>query len=149
MIDADGRQCGVVSLRSALQIAQKAELDLVEVSPKAEPPVCKIMDYSRFAFKKKVTQTRQTKSDLKEIRIRIVTDENDYQVKLRRAIKFLAQGHKVKYTVRFRGREILRSDEGIELFKRVEDDLMDHGVLEKEAKLDGKNLSIIFSPRKR
>ena len=122
---------------------------LVEVSPKGVPPVCKIMDYSSFAYQRKVTKPKQTKSDLKEIRIRIVTDENDYQVKLRRAIKFLGQGHKVKYTVRFRGREILRSDEGGVLFARIEDDLMEYGQLDKAAKLDGKNLSIIFSPRKR
>lgn len=149
LVDADGKQRGVLLLTSALDIAREAGLDLVEVMPSAEPPVCKIMDYSRFAYKKKVTQPRQSRSELKEIRIRIVTDENDYQVKLRRAVKFLQQGHKVKFSVRFRGREIMRSGEGVELFKRIEDDLMGHGQIEKEAKLESKNLTVVFYPRKR
>ncbi|MDZ7621939.1 MAG: translation initiation factor IF-3 [Candidatus Competibacteraceae bacterium] len=127
LIDQDGEQAGVVPLVQARRMAEEAELDLVEISPNAKPPVCRIMDYGKFRFEqaKKQSEARkkQKQIQVKEVKFRPGTDEGDYQVKLRNLIRFLSEGDKAKVTLRFRGREMAHQELGVNLLKRVEDDL--------------------------
>jgi translation initiation factor IF-3 len=126
LIDTEGEQAGIVPIEQALEAAVEAGMDLVEVSPNADPPVCRIMDWGKFVFEQKKKQSGQKKTkqqQIKEVKFRPNTDENDYQVKLRRATEFLEEGHKLKLTLRFRGREMLHQDLGLKLLARVEKDL--------------------------
>ena len=127
LIDQDGEQAGIVTLAQALSMAEEAELDLVEISPNAKPPVCRIMDYGTYRFEqaKKQSEARkkQKQIQVKEVKFRPGTDEGDYQVKLRNLIRFLNEGDKAKVTMRFRGREMAHQELGLILLKRVEDDL--------------------------
>jgi translation initiation factor IF-3 len=144
---------GIVSSREAKQIAFEAELDLVEISPTAEPPVCRVMDYGKFRFeqskKLQAAKKKQKLIHIKEIKFRPGTDEGDYQIKLRNLIRFLLDGDKAKITVRFRGRELSHRELGMDLLKRIETDLQEHATVEQFPKLEGKQLSMTLAPKKK
>ena len=152
LIGSDGEQVGIVALEQALETAKEAELDLVEVVPNAEPPVCRIMDYGKFRFeqsKKKNAARKKTKQiQLKEVKFRPGTEEGDYQVKLRNLTKFLEHGDKTKVTLRFRGREMAHREIGARLLKRVEEDLSPIATVEQFPKMEGRQMIMVLAPRK-
>lgn len=136
----------------ALKIAEEAELDLVEIVPSAEPPVCRVMDYGKFLFdqnkKRHAAKKKQKQIQVKEIKFRPGTEEGDYQVKLKNLIKFLEHGDKVKVTMRFRGREMAHQEIGLEMLKRVEADLEELSVTEQFPKLEGRQMVMVLAPKK-
>jgi translation initiation factor IF-3 len=142
---------GLISLREALDLADELNLDLVEISPNADPPVCKIIDYQKFLYQQKKKQkelkAKTAKIVVKEIRFGPHTDDHDYNFKLRHAQKFLTDGAKVKAYVFFKGRSIVYSEDGEILLNRLINDLEDYGKLEMEPKLEGKRMSILLSPK--
>lgn len=142
-----------MTIEEALNIADEANLDLVEIAPQGEPPVCRIMDYGRFRFeeqkKRQVAKKKQKQISVKEIKFRPGTDIGDYQVKLRNLIRFLTDGDKVKVTLRFRGREMAHQELGRDLLKRVEDDLAEYGAVEQFPKMEGRLMVMVISPRKK
>lgn len=150
----DGEQIGVVSISEALATAEQSSLDLVEISPNAEPPVCKVMDYGKFIFEKSKAQKEQKKKQkqiqVKEIKFRPGTDEGDYQVKLRNLRRFLEGGDKAKVTIRFRGREMAHQEIGIELLKRVRTDLNDIANCESfPHRVEGRQMIMVLAPIKK
>ena len=153
LLDQDGEQAGVVPLVQARRMAEEAELDLVEISPNAKPPVCRIMDYGKYRFElaKKQGEARKKQKQIlvKEIKFRPGTDEGDYQVKLRNLIRFLSEGDKAKITLRFRGREMAHQDIGVSLLKRVEDDLTPYGVVEQRPRMEGRQMVMTIAPVKK
>lgn len=153
LIGADGSQVGIVSINEALDAAYEAELDLVEIAAEAEPPVCRIMDYGKHIFedKKQKAEARkkQKQIQVKEIKFRPVTEEGDYQVKLRNLKRFLEEGDKARVTMRFRGREIAHQELAIKVLKRIEADLEDFGVVEQQPEMEGKQMIMVFGPKKR
>lgn len=153
LIGADGEQIGVVSTRDALSRAEDEGLDLVEISPNAEPPVCKIMDFGKFMFEqqKKASAARknQKQMQVKEIKFRPGTDEGDYKVKLKKLVSFLEDGDKVKITLRFRGREMAHRELGLELLNRVQADLDELGTVEQRPQLEGRQMVMVLGPKKR
>lgn len=153
LIGQDGQQLGIVSLREAILKAEDAELDLVEIAPQAQPPVCKIMDYGKYKYQEQKRQheakLKQKQIQVKEIKFRPRTDEADYQVKLRSLIRFLTEGDKTKVTLRFRGRELAHQEFGVQLLKRIEQDLMDYGSVEQFPKLEGRQMVMVLAPKKR
>jgi translation initiation factor IF-3 len=152
LIDTEGEQAGIVPIEQALEAAVEAGMDLVEVSPNADPPVCRIMDWGKFVFEQKKKQSGQKKTkqqQIKEVKFRPNTDENDYQVKLRRATEFLEEGHKLKLTLRFRGREMLHQDLGLKLLARVEKDLEELGAVEQRPKLEGRQMIMTMGPKRK
>ena len=153
LIGADGEQAGIVSIEEALKIASEASLDLVEIAPDGEPPVCKLMDYGKHIFEAKKQQAAQRKkqkqTQLKEMKFRPGTDEADYQIKLRNLRRFLEQGDKAKVTLRYRGREMAHQELGIEMLKRIEQDLEELGAVEQFAKMEGRQLTMVIAPRSR
>ena len=150
LIGADGQQKGIVPIEKALQIAEEAGLDLVEVSPHAKPPVCRIMDFGKYKFEQSKKQheakKKQKQIQVKEIKFRPGTDEGDYQVKLRNLIRFLSDGDKAKVTLRFRGREMAHQELGAKLLQRVEDDLADYATVEQRPKMEGRQMVMTFAP---
>ncbi len=153
LIDHEGNQVGVVPLMQAKRIALEAELDLVEVSPNASPPVCRIMDYGKFRFeqnkKQQEAKKKQKQIQVKEVKFRPGTDEGDYQVKLRNLIRFLTDGDKAKVTLRFRGREMVHQDLGLKLLGRVEQDLQEYATVEQRPKLEGRQMVMVFAPTRK
>ena len=151
MIDEKGEQRGVVSLDKALEFSKDAGLDLIEISPNAKPPVCKILDYGKFKYEIekqiKLNKKKQHIIHVKEIRVRPNTGDHDLLIKLSRAKKFLESGDKVKITVMYRGREMARQDMGIETLNRVVEILDDFAEIDKQANLEGRRLSLILSPK--
>ena len=151
LVNYDGVQIGIVDLQQALDLAREKTLDLVEISPDAEPPVCKIMDYGKHVFdlKKKTALQRkkQKQTQVKEMKFRPGTDEGDYQIKLRNVIRFLENGDKAKVTLRFRGREMAHQDLGIAMVKRIEDDLQEIAQVEQYPKLEGRQMTMVFAPK--
>ena len=151
LIDEDGNQAGVVSIKDALYKAEEVGLDLVEISPNVDPPVCKILDLGKFQYEKqkqkKLNKKKQHVVQLKEIRIRPNTGDHDLLTKLKKAQKFIGAGSKLKVTVMFRGREMSRQEAGMDLLKRVTEILEDVAKIEKEANMEGRRMSIILSPR--
>jgi translation initiation factor IF-3 len=152
LIDAEGQQVGVVSLREAQQKAQEADLDLVEIVPNAKPPVCRVMDYGKFLFeqnkKRQVAKKKQKQVQIKEIKFRPSTEEGDYQVKLRNLVRFLEEGDKAKITLRFRGREMSHQELGQKLLKRIEADLTEYGSVEQQPKMEGRQMVMVVAPKK-
>jgi translation initiation factor IF-3 len=150
-VASDGSQVGVVTLQEALDAAQKETLDLVEISPDAEPPVCKIMDYGKHVFdiKKKVAlqKKKQKQTQVKEMKFRPGTDQGDYDIKLRNLVRFLENGDKAKVTLRFRGREMAHQQLGMEMMKRVEADLMELALVEQYPKMEGRQMIMVLAPR--
>lgn len=151
LVGADGEMIGVVTLREGLVMAEEAGLDLVEVSPNAEPPVCKILDYGKFKYeaqkKKNEAKKKQKVIEVKEIKLRPSIDDNDYGVKMRNMRKFLEEGDKVKVTLRFRGRELAHQDLGMKVLEKVRDDLEDLGKVEQVPKMEGRQMVMVISPR--
>ena len=151
LIGADGENVGVVTPARAMQLAEEAGLDLVEISPNAEPPVCKIMDFGKYKYE---TQKREAEArkkqhiiEIKEIKFRPGTDTNDYDVKMRSVLKFLAEGDKVKVTLRFRGREMAHQQLGLELLNRVAADVTEAGKIESMPRLEGRQMVMMVSPK--
>jgi len=142
-----------MSIEEALEQAKEAGLDLVEVAPNSEPPVCRVMDYGKFVFeqnKKAQSERRKQKQiHVKEIKFRPGTEEGDYQIKLRNLIRFLTGGDKTKVTLRFRGREMVHQELGAELLKRVQKDLEEYGTVEQYPQLEGRQMIMIIAPKKR
>jgi translation initiation factor IF-3 len=153
VIGADGGQAGVMSRYDALQLAAAAELDLVEVSPTAEPPVVRIMDFGKFLFeqnkKAHSAKRKQKQIQVKEVKFRPGTGESDYQIKLRNLIRFLTEGDKAKVTLRFRGREMVHQDIGRKLLDRVVQDLAPHSVVEQNPLMEGRQMVMVFAPKKK
>ncbi len=153
LIDADGENKGVVSTSEAMEMAAEAALDLVEIVPNAKPPVCRIMDYGKFRFdeskKAAVARKKQKQVQVKEIKFRPGTDEGDYKIKLRKLSEFLGDGDKTKITVRFRGREMAHRELGMDLLKRIEADLIELGTVEQFPKLEGRQMVMVMSPKKK
>jgi len=149
---ADGSMGGVMPTREALRKAIDSGLDLVEISPNADPPVCRIMDYGKYKYeedqKRKQARKHQIRQEVKEIKFHVGTEENDYQVKLRNIRKFLQEGDKVKLTLQFRGRENAHKELGMDMMKRVLQDLSDAGTTEQPAKQMGRNVTAMIAPRK-
>ena len=145
---ADEGQLGIMDIDSALKIAEERELDLVEISPEAEPPVCKIMDYPKFKFeqgkKQRKAKKQQTTLSVKEIRMRPMIDTHDYEFKKRNARKFISNGDKVKVTIRFRGREFSRQDLGTSVLNRLASELEDIAKVESQPKMDGRQMVMIL-----
>jgi translation initiation factor IF-3 len=153
VIGADGEQAGVMSRFDALQLALDAQLDLVEVSPTAEPPVVRVMDFGKYLFeqnkKAHSAKRKQKQIQVKEVKFRPGTEEADYQVKLRNLIRFLTEGDKAKVTLRFRGREMAHQDIGRRLLARVSGDLAEHAVIEQNPLMEGRQMVMVFSPKKK
>jgi translation initiation factor IF-3 len=153
LVGIDAEPLGIVSLSEAIAKAYDLETDLVEIAPKANPPVCRLMDYGKFKYaqSKKLheAKTKQKNVQVKEVKFRPGTDDNDYNVKLRNLIRFLADGDKTKVTLRFRGREIAHQQLGMALLKRVEADLEEHGVVEQFPKMEGRQMVMVLSPNKK
>lgn len=153
VVDAEGEQIGVKGLQEALDMAAEAGLDLVEVSPNADPPVCRIMDYGKWLFeqnkKAHSAKKKQKQIQVKEVKFRPGTEEGDYQVKLRNLTKFLEEGNKAKVTLRFRGREMLHQDVGRRLLERVRTDLEELAQVEQMPKLEGRQMVMMLGPRKK
>ncbi len=151
LVDENGEQVGVVSRNDALQRAFNAGLDLVEVSPNADPPVCKILDYGRFRYeaqkKKNEARKKQKVIDVKEIKMRPNIDQHDYDVKMRAANRFIGEGDKVKVTMRFRGREMVHQDLGLKVLQRVRDELEEIAKVEQFPKLEGRQMIMVMAPR--
>jgi translation initiation factor IF-3 len=151
LVASDGSQVGVVKLEEALEAAQKETLDLVEISPDAQPPVCKIMDYGKHVFdaKKKVAlqKKKQKQTQVKEMKFRPGTDQGDYEIKLRNLVKFLENGDKAKITLRFRGREMAHQQLGMDMMKRVEADLSELAQVEQFPKMEGRQMIMVLAPR--
>ncbi len=153
LIDADGSQVGVVPIDEARAKADQHSMDLVEIVPNAEPPVCRVMDYGKYRFeqtkKQHSAKKRQKQTQVKEVKFRPGTEEGDYQVKLRNLVRFLEHGDKTKVTLRFRGRELAHRDLAAQLLKRVENDLHELGVVEQYPKMEGRQMVMVLAPRKK
>jgi translation initiation factor IF-3 len=152
VIDADGSQLGILTPKEATKLAEEKELDLVLVSDKADPPVCRIMDYGKFKFEqeKKAREARkkQHTADVKEVKMRYKIEEHDYQVRISSAQRFLKEGDKVKATVMFRGREIQHADLAEELLKRMAVDLEPVAEIQQAPKREGRNITMLMAPKK-
>jgi translation initiation factor IF-3 len=153
VIAADGSQAGVMSRFDALEMARVAELDLVEVSPTAEPPVVRIMDYGKFLFeqnkKAHSAKRKQKQIQVKEVKFRPGTGEADYQIKLRNLVRFLTEGDKAKVTLRFRGREMAHTELGRKLLDRLVADLREYAAIEQNPLMEGRQMVMMFAPKKK
>ena len=151
MIGSDGQQVGIVPISDALRRAEEAGLDLVEISPNAAPPVCRVMDFGKYQYeeskRKHAAKRKQKQIQIKEVKFRPGTDIGDYQTKLRNLVRFLEEGNKAKITLRFRGRELAHQELGIEMLKRLENDLKDYGVVEQHPRMEGKQMVMVFNPK--
>lgn len=150
MVAPDGEQIGVKKLNEALWLAEQLELDLVEVAPNARPPVCRLMDYGRYKYEQSVKERearkKQTRTQIKELRMRVRIGEHDYEITRRKAREFLQDHDKVKVTIRFRGRERERPDFGRELMERLADEVSDYGTVEQAPKLEGGSMTMVLAP---
>lgn len=153
LILEDGKQAGIVSISEALKIAQERGYDLVEIAPNAKPPVCKLLDYGKFKFEKEKKEKearkkqRQNMIETKEIKLRPNIDEHDYEVKLKHIRRFLEDGDKVKLVVRFKGRETMFGEHGIDLLNRITADLQDLCVVEKRPEMQGRQQVMVIAPK--
>lgn len=146
----EGEALGIMSVRQALYLAEEVGIDLVEIAPLAQPPVCRIMDYGKFKYQEQKRQheqkLKQKQIQVKEVKLRPGTDENDYQIKLRNMIRFLQDGDKVKATLRFRGREMAHQDIGMRQIERIKVDLQDYANVEQMPKMEGRQMVMILAP---
>ena len=151
LVGADGEMIGVVTTREALNAAEEAGLDLVEISPNADPPVCKILDFGKFKYeqqkKKNEARRKQKVIEVKEIKLRPNIDDHDYDVKMRSATSFLEEGDKVKVTMRFRGREMMHQELGMNVLMRVKDQLETLAKVEQTPQLEGRQMTMVLAPR--
>ena len=150
LIDFDGNQMGVYAISEAQRIADAAGLDLVEIAPNADPPVCRIMDYGKFkydqAIKAKQARKNQSKIEIKEMKFRPKIDVGDYTTKKKHVLRFLDAGNKVKITIMFRGREMAHPEQGLSILERLADDLKDVAVIENQPKMEGRNMHMLIAP---
>jgi len=153
LIGVDNEQLGVVSLDTAMQMAEEADTDLVEIAPTAEPPVCRLMDFGKFKYreskKRHEAKLKQKQVQVKEVKFRPGTDEGDYQIKLRNLLRFLQEGDKAKVTLRFRGREMAHQEFGVRLLERVRDDLVEVATVEQFPKLEGRQMIMVVAPKRK
>ncbi|HSD38692.1 MAG TPA: translation initiation factor IF-3 [Rhodocyclaceae bacterium] len=153
LVGEDNEPLGVVSTQEALAMAETAEVDLVEIAPQAVPPVARLMDYGKFKYQEQKraheAKLKQKQIQVKEIKFRPGTDENDYQIKMRNMIKFLGEGDKVKVTLRFRGREMAHQEFGVRQLERVKADLEEIGIVEQFPKLEGRQMVMVLAPKKK
>jgi len=153
VLGAEGEQMGIMETRDAIKAAEELGMDLVEIQPNGDPPVCKIMDYGKFKFeaqkKASAAKKKQKQVEIKEVKFRPVTDEGDYQIKLRKMREFLEEGDKVKVTIRFRGREMSHQDLGQNLARRVQTDIGEEGVVESFPRLEGRQMVMMIGPKKK
>lgn len=151
VISADGEQIGVMSAKEALSLAEKSNLDLVKIAPNAVPPVCKIMDYGKFKFeqakREKEAKKKQKVMDIKEVRLSLNIDTGDFNTKVNHALRFLKDGDKVKVSIRFRGREMAHTDNGIVIMQRFAEACSEIGSVEKPAKLEGRSMLMFLVPK--
>ncbi|GAB4264250.1 MAG: translation initiation factor IF-3 [Deferrisoma sp.] len=149
-IGPDGSQLGILPIERALALAEEMDMDLVEVAPQARPPVCKIMDYGRYKYhqakKAQEARKRQVQTQVKEVKVRPKTDEHDFQVKLKKVREFLDEGHKVKVTVMFRGREVTLPERGLQQLQRMVEELGDEAKVEQAPRMEGRNMFMLLSP---
>jgi len=149
----EGEQIGIVTLEIATSLAEEAEIDLVEIAPTAQPPVCRLMDYGKFRYqeskKKHEAKLKQKQIQIKEVKFRPNTGDGDYNIKLRNLISFLAEGDKAKVTLRFRGREMAHQEFGVRLLERVRNDLETYATIEQFPRMEGRQLVMILSPKKK
>nr|WP_219729456.1 translation initiation factor IF-3 [Actinopolyspora erythraea] len=152
LVGPNGEQVGIVRIEDALRLAEEAELDLVEVAPQAKPPVCKLMDYGKFKYesaqKARESRRNQQQTVIKEQKLRPKIDPHDYQTKKGHVSRFLGQGHKVKVTIMFRGREQSRPELGFRLLQQLADDVSEQGFIEAKPKQDGRNMTMVLAPHK-
>ncbi len=153
VIGADGENVGVMPTRRAIELAEESGLDLVEVSPMAAPPVVRVMDYGKYLFEQnkrlQIAKRKQKQIQVKEVKFRPGTEEGDYQVKLRNLVRFLSEGDKAKVTLRFRGREMMHQDLGRKLLTRVEGDLSELAIVEQHPRMEGRQMVMVLSPKKK
>jgi translation initiation factor IF-3 len=151
LIDEKGENIGVVPIAQALGRAEQAGLDLVEIAPLAEPPVCKILDFGKYKYeeqkRKSEARKKQKVIEIKEIKMRPSIDDHDYDIKMRSVTKFLGEGDKVKVTLRFRGRELVHQELGVKVLERVRDDLATIGKVEQFPKMEGRQMTMVIAPR--
>ncbi len=152
LVAEDGEQVGIIPMEKARALAKEAELDLVQVA-EGETPVCRIMNYGKHIFQqskqKQGAKKKQKRVQVKEIKLRPGTEEGDYQVKLRNLIRFLENGDRAKITVRFRGREIAHHELGVQMLKRLEEDLAEYGDVEQQSKFEGRQIIMVLAPKKK
>ncbi len=153
LIGVKGEQIGIVTLEIAISLAEETEIDLVEIAPTAQPPVCRLMDYGKFRYqeskKKHEAKLKQKQVQIKEVKFRPNTDDGDYNIKLRNLIGFLAEGDKTKVTLRFRGREMAHQEFGVRLLERVRDDLETYATVEQFPRMEGRQMVMVLSPKKK
>ena len=153
MIGAEGETLGIMSVRQALYLAEEAGVDLVEIAPLAQPPVCRIMDYGKFKYQEQKRQheqkLKQKQVQVKEVKLRPGTDENDYQIKLRNMTRFLQEEDKVKVTLRFRGREMAHQEIGMRQIERIKTDLQELATVEQMPKMEGRQMVMILAPNRK
>jgi translation initiation factor IF-3 len=153
LVGEDNEPLGVISIQEALAMAETAEVDLVEIAPQAVPPVCRLMDYGKFKYQEQKraheAKLKQKQIQVKEVKLRPGTDENDYQIKMRNMVKFLGEGDKVKVTLRFRGREMAHQEFGIRQLERIKADLEEQVVVEQFPKLEGRQMVMVLAPKKK
>jgi len=153
LIGVEGEQVGIVSVRQALTMAEEAGVDLVEIAPLATPPVCRIMDFGKFKYQEAKraheAKLKQKQIQVKEVKFRPGTDDNDYQIKLRNLVKFLQEGDKAKITLRFRGREMAHQEFGMRMLERIKADLEEVGQVEQFPKMEGRQLIMVIAPTKK
>ena len=153
LISSTGEQLGIVSTRQAMSMAEEEDIDLVEISPNATPPVCKLMDFGKFKYeqskKRDEAKKKQKQVQIKEIKFRPGTDDGDYNIKMRNIQRFLAEGDKVKITLRFRGREMAHQQLGAQLLKRVQEDLVEVGAVVQFPKMEGRQMVMMVAPKKK
>jgi translation initiation factor IF-3 len=152
-VGVEGESLGIVSITEALQKAEELEIDLVEIAPQAEPPVCRLMDYGKFKYAESKRQheakMKQKQVHIKEVKFRPGTDEGDYKIKLRNITRFIEDGDKAKITLRFRGREITHQELGMALLKRVEEDTKEVAQVEQFPKMEGRQMVMVLAPAKK
>ena len=153
MVGSEGEQLGIVNLREALEKAEEAELDLVEIAPTAHPPVCKLMDYGKFKYqeskKRHEAKLKQKQIQVKEVKFRPGTDDGDYGVKLRNLTRFLSEGDKAKITLRFRGREMAHQEIGMKQLQKIEVDVAELGTIEQSPKMEGRQMGMLIGPKRK
>ena len=153
MIGADGEMVGVLSRDEAIALAEESGMDLVEIQPTADPPVCRIMDYGKFKFeaqkKANAAKKKQKIVEIKELKFRPTTDEGDYNIKLRNLRRFLEEGDKVKVNIRFKGREMAHQELGMQMAARIEKDLADEVVIEQRPRLEGRQMIMMVAPKRK
>ncbi len=153
VIDAEGAQLGILTRDEALRLAEESGMDLVEIQPTADPPVCRIMDFGKFRFeqqkKAQAAKKRQKQVEIKELKFRPTTDVGDYQIKMRNLFRFLEEGDRVKVNIRFRGREMSHQELGYELAKKIQADVVEQGVIEQFPRLEGRQMIMMIAPKKK